>query len=30
MQSIAEHEEVPKRLYWKLLEHWRSSMGTGI
>jgi hypothetical protein len=21
MQSIAEHEEVPKRLYWKLLEH---------
>jgi hypothetical protein len=25
---MVEHQEVPKRPWWKLLEHWRTDMGT--
>jgi hypothetical protein len=30
-EAVAEQQEcLKKRLQWKLLEHWRTNMGTGI
>jgi hypothetical protein len=30
MKSVAEHQEVPKRPWWRWPEHWWSSVGASI